>query len=194
MQTLENLKIDIMGGQIMSRISAKDSEDKQTIRVVVPKSIAADGSIDINEMPEEEVILNVDEKRVTALGDIVVKLSTPYGAGIVEESEVGCIVPSFCALIKNAGELDRNYLLAFLNSDMCKQQIQAQVTGAVMTVVSIGKIKKLMIPVPSIDEQEEVGRRFIEKKRKLQIMKRIAALEEERNSVVFEELRANENN
>lgn len=193
MQTLENMKIDIAGGQIMSRISAKDAEEKQTVKVVVPKSIAADGSIDVNEMPEEEVVMEVDKKKVTELGDIVVKLSTPYGAGIVDEDAVGCVVPSFCALIKDAGDLDSNYLLAFLNSDMCKQQIQAQVTGAVMTVVSIGKIKKLQIPVPSTEEQTEVGKRFIEKKRKLQIMKRIAALEEERNSVVFEELRANEN-
>lgn len=195
MHRLKEFEIDIVGGQIVSRVSAKDSSDdnKKEIKVVVPKSITSTGFIDINEMPVEEVVLDLDNKRITEEGDIVIKLSTPYGAGIVEKDSEGCLVPSFCALIKDTGEsIDKNYLLAFLNSDYCKDQIRAQVTGATMTVISVGKIKQLNIPVPSLEEQKRIGEKYVDTKRKIQILQRIVALEEERNSIVFEDLADNE--
>ncbi len=194
MRKLEDYNINIVGGQIISRVSAKGKEDseKQLIKVVVPKAITSTGGIDIDEMPEEEVIKELDQKKVTEEGDIVVKLSTPYGAGIVDDKSVGCLVPSFCALIKDTGKLDKNFLLAFLNSDYCKDQIKAQVTGATMTVVSVGKIKQLDIPIPKIEDQIKIGQGFVETKRKIQILQRIVLLEEERNSIIFEELANND--
>ncbi len=190
MKTLETCKIEIIGGQIMSRISAKgtNSTETRTVKVVVPKSITSDGALDINEMPEEEVVENLDKKRMTEVGDLVIKLSTPYGAGIVDEDTAGCIVPSFCAIIKSTGELDSKYLLAFLNSDLCKEQISSQVSRAAMTVISVGKVKNLLIPIPDDTKQAEIGNNFVETKKKLQIMRRIAALEEEKNNIIFEEL------
>ena len=195
MKTLETCKIEIIGGQIMSRVSAKgtNSDETRTVKVVVPKSITSDGALDINEMPEEEVVVNLDKKRMTEVGDLVIKLSTPYGAGIVDEDTAGCIVPSFCAIIKSSGELDSKYLLAFLNSDLCKEQISSQVSRAAMTVISVGKVKNLLIPVPDDTKQAEIGNNFVETKKKLQIMRRIAALEEEKNNIIFEEL-ANDKN
>lgn len=194
MMTLAENEIEIIGGQIMSRVSAKNMEgvEKQLVKVVVPKSITNDGILDIKEMPVEEVVMNLDKKKLTEEGDIVIKLSTPYGAGIVEEESAGCIVPSFCAIIKSAGKLDRYYLLAFLNSEYYKEQIAAQVSGVAMTVISVGKVRNLYIPTPTRDKQIKIGTNFVETKKRLQVMKKIAALEEEKNNIIFEEL-ANEN-
>ena len=129
-----------------------------------------------------------DPKRVTAEGDIVIKLTSPFDAAVVEGESVGCIIPSFCAIIKNTGDLDFNYLCAFLNSLLCKDQLKARVTGAVMSVLSVGKIIDIDIPVPELDVQMEIGKQYIRSQNKKRILNKIIEFESMRNDAVFQEL------
>ena len=183
--------VTVVGGQIMSRITANtDAGDEvcETRKVVVPKSINADGTIDVSVMPEEALKVEADPKKLTVPGDIVMKLSPPYDAGLVTEETKGCIIPSFCAIVKCPQKMDVRYLLAFMNSATCKEQLQGQVSGSVMTVLSVGKVKNVDIPFPPIEEQEQIGQRFMETQRKLSIIRQIAQLESKRNDIVFRDL------
>lgn len=183
--------IEIITGQIMSRVTAKEiSEDEvQEVRkVLVPKAINSDGSVSVNELPEETLKVKADEKRITVKGDIVMKLSTPYDAALIEEESEGCIVPSFCAIVKNNSDIDNDYLLAFLNSKECKSQLSAQVAGAVMTVLSVGKVRNVCIPIPDISKQKEIGKAFKESQEKIRVIKKIMELESQRNDAMFKEL------
>ena len=185
--------LDIYGGQIMTRITATpdtDAEVVETRRVLVPKSINADGSIDVSDLPEEALKASPDPKKISQVGDIVMKLSPPYDAGIVTAESADCIVPSFCAIIKCSDDVDVNYLLAFLNSALCKKQLRAQVLGAVMTVLSVGKVRSVVMPQPELAEQKEIGARFMKTQRKLSIIRQIAQLESKRNDIVFRDLEA----
>ena len=183
--------VAVVGGQIMSRITANpDAGDEvvETRKVLIPKSISADGSIDIAVLPEEDLKVEADPKKTTKAGDIVMKLSPPYDAGLVTEATQGCLVPSFCAIIRPTSDVDVQYLLAFMNSTLCKNQLQSQVSGSVMTVLSVGKVKNVNMPLPPIDEQRKIGQRYMESQRKLSIIRQIAQLESKRNDIVFKEL------
>ena len=192
---MERISLDklvaVVGGQIMSRVTANpDAGDEvvETRKVLIPKSINSDGSIDVSVMPEEHLKVCADPKKISEAGDIVMKLSPPYDAGLVTKTSQGCIVPSFCAIIKPSSEVDVQYLLAFMNSTLCKNQLQSQVSGSVMTVLSVGKVKNVNIPTPPIEEQRRIGQRFMESQRKLSIIRQIALLESKRNDIVFREL------
>ena len=185
--------LDIYGGQIMTRITANPDTDVEVVesrRVLVPKSISADGAIDISDLPEEALKAVPDPKKVSQVGDIVMKLSPPYDAGIVTEESADCIVPSFCAIIKCSDSVDVNYLLAFLNSGLCKNQLKAQVLGAVMTVLSVGKVKNVIMPLPEMADQVAIGSRFMKTQHKLSVIRQIAQLESKRNDIVFRDLEA----
>lgn len=188
---LSECGIKIIGGQIMSRVTAnteKGDDIIETRKVLVPKCIHSDGSISAEEMPEENLRTPADPKKLTQDGDIVIKLSTPYDAGLVTTETEGAIVPSFCAILKPGHSIDSNYLLAFLNSSTCKDQLRIQVSGSVITVLSVGKIGSVNIPIPPKNEQHAIGGRFIETSDKLAILKKIAVLEAKRNDVVFKEM------
>ncbi len=183
--------VNVVGGQIMSRVTANPDAGDEVVekrKVLIPKSINLDGSIDINVMPEEALKVCADPKKVSKVGDIIMKLSPPYDAGLVTETSQGCIVPSFCAIIKPSSDVDIQYLLAFMNSALCKNQLQSQVSGAVMTVLSVGKVKNVSLPIPSIEEQRRIGQRFMESQRRLSIIRQIALLESKRNDILFREL------
>ena len=66
--------------------------------------------------------------------------------------------------------------------------MKAKVAGAVMTILSIGKINSIDIPVPSMDVQCEIGERYKAVQEKILIMNQIISLENKRNDVVFQEL------
>lgn len=182
--------IEVYGGQIMTRIVAKSDTDEavETRRVLVPKSIASDGSIDVTDLPVESLKSIPDEKKLSHVGDIIMKLSPPYDAGVVTEESADCIVPSFCGVIKCSTKVDPNYLLAFLNSSLCKDQLKAQVAGTVMTVLSVGKIKTVKIPIPPAKDQKKIGDRFMSTQRKLKTIRQISLLEAKRNDIVFQNM------
>lgn len=186
---LENF-VDITSGQIMTRVTAKDDADNSvgTWKVVIPKAITSDGFISLDDMPEERLKAEPPMDRITKVGDIVIKLSTPFDSAIITEETAGCVVPSFCAIIRSNGILNIDYLRAYLASKYCKDQMKAKVAGAVMSILSIGKIKSIDIPVPRMEVQREIGERYKNVQEKILIMNQIIALENKRNDVVFQEL------
>ena len=200
--------IDIYSGQIMSRVKADKPESTgdgvatTNIKVIVPKAITSDGLISVDEIVEEKIIvtdinvkdkntgeieqvLPVDNKRITAVGDIVIKLSTPFDSATITEETAGCLIPSFCAIIRNKDIVNLDYLQAFLNSKLCKEQLKAKVVGAVMTILSIGKIKEVEIPIPNIEQQLAIGKRYRETQLKIATLKKIVDLEAKRNDIQF---------
>lgn len=193
-KVIETLKLgdvtEIYSGQIMSRISAeKGKEDKAAaeIRLIVPKAITSEGLINAEDVPTERLVVMPDERRITKEGDIVIKLSTPFDSATITKEFVGCLVPSFCAIIrKEEGERVYNdYLQAFLNSELCKEQLRAKVAGAVMTILSVAKIKEVEIPIVHNYDQIVIGERYRATQEKIKTLRQIIELEEKRNDIIF---------
>lgn len=172
--------INIIGGQITSRIEAKDiSEKYETMKVLVPKAIS-NGKVSHDELGTIDVKLGVDSKRITKCGDIVMKLSTPYDACVITKDEEGLLVPSFCAIINNVPEyINKDYLLAYINSKACLMQIKSLVTGSTIAILSTGQIKKIAVPVPETEVQDEIAVKYLEGIEKLKLLEKIVKLEKE---------------
>lgn len=181
---------DIVGGQIMSRVVAGGNKQENPVekkRVVIPKCILADGTINVENMPFEDLLESVDDRKITKEGDIVIKLSTPYDSAIVTSESQGAIVPSFCAIIRNSN-FNVNYLQAYLSTTECKEKLRNQVQGTVMSILSVGKVGVIEIPCPSDAIQKEIGDQYRKTQNKLSIIKQIIELETKRNDLVFKEL------
>lgn len=182
------IEIGIYGGQIMSRVAAdaKASDDEKIkVNVLVPKAITANGTITVEDLAVEDLKAMPDSSRVTMEGDIVIKLSTPYDSAIVTSETEGCVVPSFCAIIRNRSEIPTEYLQAYLSSKLCKDQLRAKVAGTTMSILSVGKIRDLDIPVPDHLTMREIGDRYVAVQKRITTLKKIVELEEKRNDVVF---------
>lgn len=189
--TLKELNLEIIGGQIMSRVVAKTENGEEVAlsrNVIIPKAILSSGTIDTSVLPTENLKTDVDNKRITKVGDIVIKLSPPFDAAVIDEASANCVVPSFCAIIKPTEEVTTDYLLAFLNSSLCKDQLKQQVAGSVMTVLSVGKIASVVMPLPEKSKQEEIGQSYRKTQYKLNIINQIVELETKRNDVIFKEM------
>lgn len=183
---------ELIGGQIMTRISFNAQKDDESAiverrKILIPKAIS-NGKVNHKELPEEALMVKADSKKLTKTGDIVIKLSTPYDAALITEDDEGLLIPSFCAILTNIKEVDTKYLLAFLNSVCFKDEIKKSVAGLVMTIVSVGKIREIVIPQATIEEQKRIGNEYWKVLERMELLNRICELEEKKLELTFREL------
>lgn len=114
---LETVATKILAGQIMTRSIAKEEAGDGVIKVckvLSPKAIVS-GRVVYKDLGEAKLKKEVDGEKVTQLGDIVIKLATPYDSVFITEKEAGLIVPSFCVIIRGVNEklIDTRFLTAY---------------------------------------------------------------------------------
>lgn len=177
-----------IGGQITSRIEANEKKNEIVVgkvQVIPPKAIKA-GKILQDELYELEYKSDFDDKKLTKAGDIVVKLSSPYDAAYITEEDEGLLITSFCIIIRNASRtLMSEYLAAFFNSEVYLKQVMDMVSGAAVPMLTMGKIKDVMVREMEIEEQKQVAEYFQNISLKEEVMAQIIALEKEKlNSVL----------
>ena len=202
---------DIVGGQITTRLEKKEIDDlfectresdkpKITCKaqVLVPKAISnafvdKDSLMKIvceketkKESGSADLSYFVDENKITKADTLVLKLSTPYDACIITKDDENLIIPSFCASLTVTDiNVDLLYVLAFLNSKMYQDQVKTLVVGSAISLISVGALKDINIPLPSRLEQEKIGKDFINTMKKIKLINKITALESEKLNSIF---------
>ena len=179
--------IEVIGGQITSRVEAKNEVEKlEEIKVLIPKSINK-GIVEHSNLGSLNIKSELDSKKLTHEGDIVMKLSTPYDTCLITKEDETLLVPSFCAIIRvNDVNINKNYLVAFLNSNYCLMQIKTLVSGS-MAMLSTGTMKKINIILPDIEKQNQMALDYHKVIEKEKILKKIIELEYEKiDSEIYE--------
>ncbi len=188
MKKLKELNVEIIGGQIVQRVIADAARGEEVLdskrKTIVAKTIA-EGLISDNDVVVNDYRTTFDDKKITHEGDIVVKLSSPYNAVIIDKEHEGMLVSSFCSIIRNVTEIDKRYLVALLNSEYVQSQLKNSAVGSVMRILSNGKLAELEIPVPSKEKQEEIGLYFEKTIKNRTLLQKIIKLEEEKLSALI---------
>lgn len=151
---------DVKAGHIVSRLKAKDdAENRIEYKVLVPKAIR-NGIVSHEDLATEILSKEPSQDCITKEGDIVMKLSSPYGAAYINKEDERLLVPSFCCRLSNFKGIDPYFLITYLNSKKARFQYEALCGGAVIAILRIGSIRDLVIPECSEDIQKEIGERY----------------------------------
>lgn len=164
------------------------------IKVLVPKAIK-NGRID-EKLLENQVLIkdpktgkekDVNEFK-TNVGDIVIKLSSPYDSCLITPEFEGLLIPSFCMKIVVDEELiDRDFFLAYLSSDFFKTELRNKCYGTMTALTKKSDFMRITVPEVPREKQIEIGRRFRKVTHLEDLMNRYRELERERLDRVLEE-------
>lgn len=177
---LEELVEHITVGQIMSRVSYKDDEEREgyeeAVHVLVPSAISG-GVIHHENLGVAVLKKEVSQDRITRNGDIVIKLSSPYDSALITENDEKLVVPSFCALIRgiNAERIDVRYLVGYLNSPYTVAKLIAGINSTAMAMIRGKSLMELKIEFPDIYQQRVAGRAYWSSCRKKALLERMVA-------------------
>ena len=186
---LKDIAEDIITGVLTRRVVYDGEENNPSLpdgKILVPKAIN-DGLIDHSLLQSVKLDREVKDKFYTKMGDVIMKLSTPYDScSIDREEDEGLIVPSFSVIIRGIGdEYNPYFIMAFLSSKYAWNQIDRLRSGRVLTILSNESVAELEIPEFSEPEIKRISKRYKNYLEFKRISSEIMKLEKERNDVLF---------
>ena len=186
---LKEITEDIITGVLTRRVVYEGENNDPSLqegKILVPKAIN-DGLIDHSLLQKVKLNREVKEKFYTKMGDVIMKLSTPYDSCTIDrEEDEGLIVPSFSLIIRGLkSDYDPYFIMAFLSSRYAWNQIERLRSGRTITILSNESVAELDIPEFKKLERERINERYKNYLEFKRMSSEIIELEKERNDVMF---------
>lgn len=190
-----NSILSISKGENYARIKNYDGQD---FIYLLRESYIKKGYIDISDdinsnslkLSSESLKKESVEKNLSKIGDIVVRTKKPCFAAIIDETNAGRLIDSECLILRVIDEkINKYYLLSYLNSKKCLENIERLQINKDIEKVTLGEYTNLDIPVlESNFETEQIAFMYKELIDKKILINRISNLEDTINNKRFEEI------
>ncbi len=113
-------------------------------------------------LPPQEFIAveDYDEWMIRGLphaGDVLITTEAPLGEVAQLDERKVALAQRLIALRGKANVLDNTYLKYLLQSQPIQEELRARSTGTTVSGISQGELRKLMLPIPPIEEQMSVA-------------------------------------
>ena len=155
------------------------------------KCISPDGYIDSTQLESYEISEELKDEYLTQHGDILVRLSTPYTAVLIDRSELcGLVVPSHFAIIR----VERRYALPeyifwTLRRDKNRIAMMQNSSGsAAFGTISSGLIASLPITLLPLSEQQILGALMCLFDREQELLDRLSAEKKKYNTLLLNKI------
>jgi type I restriction enzyme S subunit len=94
-------------------------------------------------------------------GDILFCLRGSLGKFAHINGEMVGGIASSLVIIRPSTKIDTNYLIKYLESNLCQEMVLKYNNGAAQPNLSANNLKKFLIPLPPINIQKEIGEKLI---------------------------------
>ncbi|MCL2177181.1 MAG: restriction endonuclease subunit S [Firmicutes bacterium] len=177
---------DIQTGLVLSRARAIKSNKRQ--QVFTLSSVTQNGIIK-EEFNEMEVMEQVNEKYLSREGDLIIRLSLPSFAALIDKENENILIPSQFAIIRIRNDvIVPGYLNIYLNSNEINTVIGKKAEGTVIKVLSVKQLGEFEIPIPPLIHQQKIVKLFNLIKRHSGLMGQLDEKEKKKNKYYIEKL------
>ena len=130
-----------------------------------------DNKIDLNLLETIKVEKKVNERYLLKKGDIIMKLSPPFSAAVIEFNCKNLIGSSHFAIIRVKDKFDPEYLTYILNGKYVQKQLNRLVEGGILSIIKINYLNEVKIRLRDKSEQLKYAKFFslLSKRRDLKI-------------------------
>lgn len=159
----------INAGLVLSRKEARTGDNVfKAYKALTLKSFE-DGWINNEHLDDFSSQEEIDSRYLSEVGDIIIRLSSPYTAIHITDNFSGLVIPSLFAIIKvKDSSIDPKYLSFILNSETVKQSYLKNSMGTTIPVIRIQSLRLTEVPVPPHNKQlaiAKIGELMIKEKR-----------------------------
>ena len=167
-------------GLVMSRKQAKVTDQGiikyKTLNL---KSINEKGYIEDNLIEEFEANERIKSVYITKAEDIVVRLTYPFTAVLIDESHENLVIPSHFVVIRpDRKKLVPSYLYWLLNTEKIKQELQQNISSTMLGTIKPMSYAALNIEQISLSEQAQIGELYLLAKKEIQLLGQIMGQKE----------------
>ncbi len=147
----------ISTGLVVRRKQAnKTQKVVKTYKMLTLKSFEVGGWLNVDELEPFHSTEDLDDKYLTRIGDVVVRLSNPNTAITIGSVNEGYVVPSLFVVIRlETQELLAGYLGILLNSESTKKLYAKSSVGTTIQTIKTSFFKDIVINIKSKASQTQ---------------------------------------
>lgn len=153
----ENCNVPFADGPFGSNLKREHYISEPEVRIIQLSNIGENGWKDQNVKFTSFQHLDSIKRSEVYPGDLVITKMMPAGRGIVVPNVNSKYVLSSDAVKFVPNKiLNKEYLLYAINSNVFREQIYSEVQGITRVRTSLTKIKKYLLPIPPLNEQDRI--------------------------------------
>ena len=138
------------------------------------KSIKTKASVSKEDLDVFDAVESLNKEYLTAVGDVIVRTSTPYTAVLIDEKTAGMVVSSNFVIIKcYTDKLLPEYLFWFLNTESVKKDIFKSSAGNMLAAIKPQYFCDLDIELPDIREQKLIANLNMAARKELELLEHL---------------------
>lgn len=177
---------DVRSGLVLSRKQSKEPTDYR-YSLINLRCIKPEGIIDINESDIYEAKEPLKEEYLSQRGDIVVRLTAPYTAVLIDDTTSGMVISSNFVVIRiEDKQLLPEYLFWLLNTQKVKRKIYENATSNMLGAVKAKFLTDFELTVLPIDDQYKIAQLNLLAKKESQLLKELATEKEKLYSCLLD--------
>ena len=149
----------VRSGLVLKRKEAKPDQPSIVYRALNLRSIISNGYLDAAQLDSFSASEVLSSDYLTHEGDIVIRLTAPYTAILIDKSTAGIIITSNFVVIRVDSKLMLpSYLAWLLNTPKQKKQIYESATGNMLSAINAKYYANLNLTLLPIDDQRKIAK------------------------------------
>lgn len=175
----------VRSGLVLSRKHARNSQGIRYLLMNL-RSINTDGYIDVEQLDVFDSTETLSEDYLSRVGDVIVRLSVPYTAVLIDETTAGMVVSSNFVIIRaNSKELLPAYLFWLLNTKKVKRSIYENSGSNMLGSINAKYFVDLDIPQLPIVKQRIIADMHELALKEIMLLKRLSEEKQRYYSLMF---------
>ena len=172
--------VSVKTGLVLARKQAKHPSDEiAKYRQLNLKAIDSKGYIDADFLEDFSASERLRAEYLTQPGDIIVRLTTPYTAVLIDEEFAGMVIPSHFVVIRTRGKkILPEYLYWLLNTEKVKASILQNVSSIMIGTVKPSSYAEMEIELLTLDEQRKISELNLLAKKEIHLLDRLIGQKE----------------
>ncbi len=178
---------DVRSGLVLSRKQSKEPTDYR-YSLINLRCIQPEGIIDLNESDIYEAKEPLKEEYLSQRGDIVVRLTAPYTAVLIDDTTSGMVISSNFVVIRiEDKQLLPEYLFWLLNTQKVKRKIYENTTSNMLGAVKAKFLTDFELTVLPVEDQYKIAQLNLLAKKESQLLKELATEKEKLYSCLLDQ-------
>lgn len=147
----------VRSGLVLSRKQSRESTSYK-YKLLNLRSIKEDGSIDLSQLDVFDAIETLSAEYVSHVGDVIVRLSAPYTAVLIDEMTENMVISSNFVIIRaNKRFLMPEYIFWLLNTQKVKRQIYENTSSNMLGAIKAKYFSEFALSPLPLEKQEKIA-------------------------------------
>lgn len=147
----------ISSGLVSKRKEAPPDVEGFHYKILTLRSFNNKGFIEKENVDEFVSVEKIDDKYLARVGDIVIRLSNPFTAALIDQDNQGMIITSLFAILRPKENIvNPEYVVICLNSEFMEKQYLKDASGSALRIIKTSVIKDYNIKFPDLYRQMQI--------------------------------------